>query len=63
MEGDKTPKFSHEMARAALAKAEAGFHIDRATTRFTPDQMIKIERRVSAVRECVAALGSKPRFS
>jgi hypothetical protein len=63
MDGDKTPKFSYEMARAALAKAEAGFHIDRATIRFTPDQMIEIERRVSAVRACIATLGSKPRFS
>jgi hypothetical protein len=62
MIADRTPKFLHEMARAALAKAVAGFQINRATTRLTPDQIIEIERRVSSVRE-FAALGSKSRPS
>jgi hypothetical protein len=63
MDADRTVKFSREIARAALAKAETGSRIGRTTTQYTLDQLIEIERQVSAARECMAAAGTKLKFS
>jgi hypothetical protein len=63
MAAETTPKFSLELARAALVKAEADSQSRCLNHQYTADQIIEIERRISAVRQCAVAIGEKPRFS
>jgi len=49
-------KFSPELARIAMAKAGANQPCNPAK-RYTPEQIIEIDRRISAMREASPALG------
>ena len=48
MAGETNPIFTLELARAALAKAEAASQTRRLDRQYTADQLIEIERRISA---------------
>jgi hypothetical protein len=63
MPGETTTIFALEIARAVLAKAEADSQRKNLTQQYTADQLIEIERRISAMRECMASIGPKPRLS
>ena len=57
-------KFSPALARVAMMKAEADLQCNyRLKKRYTPDQIIEIERRISALRKAVAALDAGNQLS
>jgi hypothetical protein len=61
LDGNMAPKFSPELARVALAKAEADLRRD-FKTRYSQAQLVEIQRRVSDVRYRTAAEGGEKRI-
>lgn len=64
MDGPVIQKFSPALARIAMMKAEPDPQCNyRLKNRYTPNQIIEIERRISALRQVVAALDAGNQLS
>jgi DTW domain-containing protein YfiP len=64
MGGRVMHKFSPALARIAMMKAEPDPQCNyRLKNRYTPDQIIEIERRISALRQAEAALDARNQLS